>query len=239
MARMVKVCLQCERPGFDLWVGKTPWRRKWQPTLVFWPGKPHGQRSLVGYSPRGHKRLDTTEQLHSLSLLISGTQRRLRISWLCTQGATGVGRGSADLLVQTWGSEGLAGFPLGSHGEFWGYVEMGSMEGPGEAESQQSLHFRTHLMEGKRTLRLSTEILKGQGATRGRLNFWQREGETLLEEITSTGASTMCLFSNYHSVKINCYDKREDYTTKNQEKTQISETDPRSDPGIRFIKQSP
>ena len=37
------------------------WRRKWQPTPVFLPGKSHGQRSLVGYSPWGHKDLHTTE----------------------------------------------------------------------------------------------------------------------------------------------------------------------------------
>ena len=37
------------------------WRRKWQPTPVRLPGKSHGWRSLVGYSPRGHKELDTTE----------------------------------------------------------------------------------------------------------------------------------------------------------------------------------
>ena len=37
-----------------------PWRRKWQPTPVFFPGKSLGQRSLVGYSTRGHKELDTT-----------------------------------------------------------------------------------------------------------------------------------------------------------------------------------
>ena len=41
----------------DPWVGKIPWRRKWQPTLVFLLGKSHGQRSLVGYSPWGHKRV--------------------------------------------------------------------------------------------------------------------------------------------------------------------------------------
>ena len=46
---------QCRR-HFDPWVGKIPWRRKWQPTPVFLPGKSHGQRSLVGYSPRGCKR---------------------------------------------------------------------------------------------------------------------------------------------------------------------------------------
>ena len=37
-----------------------------QPTPVFLPGESHGQRSLVGYSPRSHKELDTTEQLHFL-----------------------------------------------------------------------------------------------------------------------------------------------------------------------------
>ena len=38
---------------------KIPWRRKRQPTLVFLPGESHGWRSLVGYSPRGHKESDT------------------------------------------------------------------------------------------------------------------------------------------------------------------------------------
>ena len=36
--------------GFDSWVRKVSWRRKWQPTSVFLPGKSHGQRSLEGYS---------------------------------------------------------------------------------------------------------------------------------------------------------------------------------------------
>ena len=34
-----------------------PWRRKWQPTPVLLPGQSHGQRSLVGYSPQGCKRV--------------------------------------------------------------------------------------------------------------------------------------------------------------------------------------
>ena len=46
-----KNACQCRRLGFDLWVGKIPWRRKWQPTLVLFPGKCHGQRSLSSYSP--------------------------------------------------------------------------------------------------------------------------------------------------------------------------------------------
>ena len=44
--------------------GKIPWRRKWQPTPIFLPGKSHGLRSLVGYSPGGRKESDTTEQCH-------------------------------------------------------------------------------------------------------------------------------------------------------------------------------
>ena len=54
----------CRRSGFDPWVGKIPWRRKWQPTPVLSPGESHGQRSLVGYSPWGHKESDMTEGLH-------------------------------------------------------------------------------------------------------------------------------------------------------------------------------
>ena len=46
---------QCRRHGFDPWVGKIPWRGAWQPTPVFLPGKSYGQRSLVDYSPWGHK----------------------------------------------------------------------------------------------------------------------------------------------------------------------------------------
>ena len=53
-----------ERPGFDPWVRKIPWRRKRQATPVLLPGKSHGWSSLVGYGPWGHKELDTTEQLH-------------------------------------------------------------------------------------------------------------------------------------------------------------------------------
>ena len=54
-------CLPAKRPGFDPWVGKIPWRRKWQPTPVFLPGESHGWRSLVGYSPWGRKESDMTE----------------------------------------------------------------------------------------------------------------------------------------------------------------------------------
>ena len=40
---------QCKRHGFDPWVGRIPWRRKWQPIPILLPGESHGQRSLAGY----------------------------------------------------------------------------------------------------------------------------------------------------------------------------------------------
>ena len=61
-----RINLQCRRyrrHGFDDWVRKIPWRRQWQPTEVFLPGKFQGQRSLAGYSPRGHKESDVTKHM--------------------------------------------------------------------------------------------------------------------------------------------------------------------------------
>ena len=52
-----------ETTGFDPWVGKIPWRKKWQPTPVSLPGKSCGPRSLVGCSPWGCKESGTTERL--------------------------------------------------------------------------------------------------------------------------------------------------------------------------------
>ena len=50
------------RPGFDLWVGKIPWRRAWQHTPVFLPGESLGQRCLgVGHSPWSSEESAITE----------------------------------------------------------------------------------------------------------------------------------------------------------------------------------
>ena len=54
-------CRKRKKHVLDPWVRKISWRRKWQPTLVFLPGKSYGQRRLVGYSPWGCKESDTTE----------------------------------------------------------------------------------------------------------------------------------------------------------------------------------
>ena len=66
--------MQCGRPGFDPWVRKIHWSRKWQPTPIFLPGEFYGQKSLVGYSPWGRKESDKTE-LRTLSFLLQVTHK--------------------------------------------------------------------------------------------------------------------------------------------------------------------
>ena len=61
------------------------WRRQWHPTPVLLPGKSHGWRSLVGYSPWGHEESDTTELLHfyfSFSCIGEGNGNPLQCSCL-------------------------------------------------------------------------------------------------------------------------------------------------------------
>ena len=80
------------------------WRRKWQPTPVVLPGEFHGWRSLVGYSPCGHRELDTTEWLHFLSFYSSFWRR----TWQPTP---------VFLPGESHGQRGLVGFSL------WGCKE--------------------------------------------------------------------------------------------------------------------
>ena len=82
---VVNICLQYKRHrrhGCDLRVGKIPWRRKWQPFPVFLHGKYHRQRSLVGYSLKGWKGLDTAVWLSMY--LFPNTPRVLDPPWLKT-----------------------------------------------------------------------------------------------------------------------------------------------------------
>ena len=68
------ICQAGRRHRFNAWVRKIPKRKKWQLTPVFLPGKPHGQRSLVGYSPWGYKRVR-----HELA----SKQHRITWTYLC------------------------------------------------------------------------------------------------------------------------------------------------------------
>ena len=72
----------CRRRGFDPWVRKIPWRRKWQPTPVFLPGESHGRRRLTGNSPWGFKELDTAEYGHMQSRDLTKCPNRDTIVWL-------------------------------------------------------------------------------------------------------------------------------------------------------------
>ena len=58
------VCLKCWRPRFDPWVGKIPWRRKWQPTPVLLPGKSQWTEEPGGLQSMGSQESDRTERLH-------------------------------------------------------------------------------------------------------------------------------------------------------------------------------
>ena len=70
VAQRVRSLPAMHRPGFDPWFGKISWRRKWQLTPVFLPGKSHGQRSLVGYSPWGGK--ETDRRIHNFHHILTG-----------------------------------------------------------------------------------------------------------------------------------------------------------------------
>ena len=59
--KSTRQCRRYERHRFDPWLGQMPWRMAWQPNPVFLSGESHGQRSLVGYSPRGCTESDMTE----------------------------------------------------------------------------------------------------------------------------------------------------------------------------------
>ena len=82
--RLERTCLQRGRPALDPWVGKVPWRRPWHPTPVSLPRESHGQRSLAGYSPRGHKGRDMPEGL-TLSLFQKEASSLKRVSYLAGQ----------------------------------------------------------------------------------------------------------------------------------------------------------
>ena len=61
--------VKCKGRGFNLWIRKIPWRRKWQPIPVFLPRASRGQRSPAGYSPEGREESDMTEQLVCIYVL--------------------------------------------------------------------------------------------------------------------------------------------------------------------------
>ena len=94
-------CRRHRRHRFDPWVGKILWRRKWQPTPVFLPGKFHGQRHLAGCSSWGYSKSDTVEHTqHSskdIHILTPGTWEYVRLQVHGDYGFL-----SADLEIDFW-----------------------------------------------------------------------------------------------------------------------------------------
>ena len=93
-----------KRHRFNLWVGKIPWSRKWQPTPVFLPGEFHGQRSLAGYSPWSCRELDTTEATEHAHIHMVG---------LCTMCLCGCVSVQHRLLLEKERGQGIINQQLG------------------------------------------------------------------------------------------------------------------------------
>ena len=81
VAQWQRIRLQCRRRRFDPWIRRIPWRRKWQATPVFLPREFRGLRTLVGYSPQGHKQLDTTDAAEHTPMLVASIFTIVRSSF--------------------------------------------------------------------------------------------------------------------------------------------------------------
>ena len=125
-----RICLQCSIPGFDPWVGKIPWRRKWQPTPVFSPRESHGQRRLVGYSPWDCKELDTTEWLKEISpgCSLEGMMLKLKLLYF------GHLMRRVDSLEKTLMPGGFRGGGEGDNRGWDGWKSLGEFLGVGDGQ---------------------------------------------------------------------------------------------------------
>ena len=120
-------CRRHRRRSFNPWFRKIPWKRAWKPTQVFLLGKSHGQRSLVGYSPWGHKRVKhnwATKHVH----MHSEPVKSLSHVWL---------------FASPWTVAHQAPPPMGiSRQEYWRGVPLpspGDLPDPGTEPSSRSL----------------------------------------------------------------------------------------------------
>ena len=71
----------CRRYRLNPWVRTIPWRGKWQPTLIFLPGKSHEQRTLEGYSPWGGKRV-RHDMAHQHNVILTETLLRAQQKYM-------------------------------------------------------------------------------------------------------------------------------------------------------------
>ena len=78
---------------YDPWVGKIPWRRKWQPAPVFLPGESYGQEPGGLYSPWGCEESDIAERLSMITM----SMKAIVFVYLFYLAASGLGSGAQDL----------------------------------------------------------------------------------------------------------------------------------------------
>ena len=90
VAQWKEPACQRRRHGIDPWVGKIPWRRKWQPTPAFLPGESHGQRSLTAPIHGVAKDSDTTEHAHTYArvYICARNWAEPRGSWVINTGCS-------------------------------------------------------------------------------------------------------------------------------------------------------
>ena len=89
------------RSQFDLWVGRIPWRKEWQPTPVFLPGESHGQRSLTGNSPWVAKSRTRLSDFHFISLHLQWGVYLLSAPCVWLINIKGIQDGEHSLLLNT------------------------------------------------------------------------------------------------------------------------------------------
>ena len=78
-----------QKTWVDPWVGKIPWKRKWQPTPVFLPGKCHRQRSLTGYTVHGVVESDMTATEHACMAVREAFTKEVLLRWNLKLGLQG------------------------------------------------------------------------------------------------------------------------------------------------------
>ena len=129
MAQMVKHLSTMQETQVQFLGREDPWRRKWQSTPVLLPGKPHGWRSLVAYSPWGRKESDTTERLHF----------HFSLSW-----EKEMATHSSFLAWRTPGTEEPGGLPsMGSHSQ----TRLNRLS---SSSSSNEIAFKTDLLQNEK-----------------------------------------------------------------------------------------
>ena len=88
----------CKRHMFNDWIREIPWRRAWQPTLVFLPGKSHGQRSLAGCSPLVSQSLTWLKKLSTQTNVIQGSFSIFNRIWILEK----IGVGKSMIYQHKW-----------------------------------------------------------------------------------------------------------------------------------------